>query len=802
MEHSADLPVADGTKHLGGFSDAITFLNEKFASTVRAINGLHRLTSSFVLEGVPDGGKDTRLSRLEEERKVLSAKMGQQSALLINLLGEDSKPEVMREYLQARDDLLAVVRAEALGILDTNESTEAIDELTGALAKAREAAVSAGHGGDVAGVEKGSVLQTGNLARMRARASEAQDLFLKAGKAGWQQIAGVGSGTLGLLRGTPLAGGIWGLMLFGYKEGDRLAAEAGEIANIASAAGESMSGPVVGRMAAFQEKAQRYYGISRREIQSNLSTYVEAGIKFDDIFRAQAGQIGEVGSSAVHLGLALDRHFEMGAGTTARMAAKAVSNYGMDLGAALGTISKIAFAASKVGVGASAFVGWVFQATGQVRNMGISLEDAAAAAASLAASYREKGVNAGAAGSLAQQGMGEFYGGLSRQGTADQIHLAKSVGLGGGLEGRQALKEGIQGRPDMQAKLMGTLYNDAMKVGQGNEGDARFYLEQKGYGFEGARAVIELGPKFAKGVRLEEITEADRKLLTDAFKTESQKTSDLEKNKKLMLEGMAESGRAAIAILTNFAAISIVGMKAIPVLLGGTQDEKERVYAALGRYSDGTLEAWNAMMAGSNKMLAGAGQTLLPLLRPVSRALAFKASDIRNPEMDRAQAPSEANTKNLLDNVFTQLTGSRMTQADEAVLTGVTGYSAAEIERLSGTQEGQEKLRASIQAARNRPAPGPAPNPVRSAGFSPGASAKGQPVQPHDPVPLIPGVDSSSGIGVGTLGKGPNRAEPLPAGVTAPGGPLGARIRVKDVRWDVPGGYRGPLEAEVEVTFG
>lgn len=398
------------------------------------------------------------------------------------------------------------------------------------------------------------------------------------------------------------------------------------------------------------------------------------------------------------------------------------------------------------------------------------------------------GIGDDLASNTAQQGVGELYAGLGRRSTGEQIDFAERLGFGSGLAGRENFLEGNAGRSDIQLKMIKMLFKDAMFAGGGDENQARFYAEQKGYGFEGARAMIILGKKLEEGSTLEDLNVKEREDLKNAYKTESQKVSEFEKDKKLMLEGMAKAGQSLLAILSNFAAIAITGMVSLPILLAGKPEDKERVYGKLLEYQKAVYTSWSSTVDGGKMVMDGIGKVMLPILQPVTKALAFDPRGGANPIMAPMAALTDTTSHDILDNAFRKLTGRGISPEEEAAISGVTGLSKGDIGRLAGTSDGQATLANAIAASRRAAAGTVKNNPVSGAGFKPGPAGK------PDNQNYVP-------MGLGSLGDAPLPPEPLPDGTTPVKGPLGANIPLQG-RWEVPPGYNGPLEAHVEITVG
>jgi hypothetical protein len=771
---------------------------DKTPAAVARLTNPPVLTDEAQSQGVSDPGGFVR--RIEAERDALTRHRAEAQKALVSVLGEASSPALLDAYLGVRDDMLEIERAQRLGLLDVNTSNEGLRVLRKKLEKARAAAMGTGAEAGVLEAEKNSVLRTSRWARLGGVAREGFEVVGKAAEAGLGQVTGIASGLMGLARSLPIAGGLFGLMLWGVTERDRLQAQLGEVVNLSVAAGGGAHDRGVAWLSGFQERAQNFYGISRKEIQANVRAFVGAGLTFNEIFQGEHRGLGEVGSNNVALTVGLDRHFELAGGTTARTAAKMVGEYGMGLHAAVESLSQIEVAAQKGGFGVGGFLTWLMAAGANTRSLGVKLQDIAASVLELQRQYGAMGLGRPASARAAQQGMEEMLGGFAREDLGREIYAAEQMGLGQGLAGRQALREGlVEGRSDVLAQRTQLLRKEALEAGMGNELHARYYLEQRGFGFEGSRAILALGKQFEQGVKLEQLSADDKKALRQAYTDEGKKTSDHQKNIKTMLAGMARMGEGFLLMFTNFAAIAITGMKTIPVLLAGSDVEKKAVFEQFQSYNRGLAEGWAKVWSGSREALHGLDATVGPLIAPIKRAIDWQyTTGLPSALFEEAAPATEAGGARVMDDVFRRITGRPLDDAERHILFP-PGMSSDEASRLASTPEGRAELlrrkQAQIEAERTARAQ------AEARPGTPGQAPRSGPATKS----LLPEVDFAR-TGLGSLSRtNPMLDAPLPSEVRtpagtkpAPHGPTGA-LRI-ETRWAPGADPSQPLVVEVEVT--
>jgi hypothetical protein len=469
--------------------------------------------------------------------------------------------------------------------------------------------------------------ELGKIAAMTA--NRVMALPGQAAGAAANQITGVGRGLMGLAESTPLgnaAGGLFGLLLHGQMDADRLKAEAGEMANIVVAAGGSASSSATRFFAAFQEQAAHYFGMTRQEVQGTLKTFVDAGVSLADITEKQSAAFGEAGANVVTLTLAIDKHFEMASGSSAKNVVSLIGDYGMAVKDAGDLYAKLAFAGQSSGMGTQSFINTVMQGAGNLRQFGVGVQGVGAALLKIQERYEGMGMPKQLAGTQASMGLSQISSGISGMSTTMQSVMGERMGLGTGLEARMGFRDGLQrlsggGDDAFLGQTVSQLYKMAMEAGGGDKTQARFFLEQQGYGLEGSRAIMSVGTDLEKGVKLNELSIESQKNIRDAFKTEGQKTSDMAKNQYTIMKGMAEMGQGLLQIVTNLVAYGIVFFKGMPTLLMGNEDEKKATLAMMNSFTKEMTSGAGKVGHGAMTVAKGVYGLMGPIIRPLEDAL-------------------------------------------------------------------------------------------------------------------------------------------------------------------------------------
>jgi hypothetical protein len=619
---SVNLPTERFHRAVTWLGEAITKFNSSEEGLKESLDGLKE--SIQLQDEVSKPSKDEEALIFVMEQKSALVKASSSVGKLAPLLeGTELIPGFTKnsasayiELQKAHKDLLEMQEAVALGIIDEREASTDLKKLRKSLGIAQRKAE-----GLPEGVDMGDDLQKGSGSSSLSGVSS----LVKSGlQALGGQVGGIATGSIGLLGSLPVVGGLFGLMLYGFKERDRMKAQLGELTNIAIGAGAKGTEEGVSWLAGFQERSQNFYGISRQSIQGIFKTFTDAGMAVNDIFKQQSASLGEVGHDAVTMTLGMDRVFELGNGTTARNAAKIMSSYGVSLSSAIDSLVNIEFAASKAGFGVNTFLNWLMQSTMQVRNLGITTDQMADAALEMQRKMSEEGFSHSQ--TWAMQSVGEAAQGLANMGTGRQIWMAEELGLGKGLAGRQNLMQGFQeDRPELFAKAAGLYRKEAMQATGGDQDASLFYLERLGFGFQGAKAILHLGEMEEKGLKIEIASSADKKALREAFQVEGKKKSSIGEMIRDATLGMAKIGQGILVMLSNFLGWIITSVKAIPVLMSvGTPEQKQIVYKELGERFDGMAMGWNDIRMGGKQAYAGMAGIIKPLLAPIDKAFNYK----------------------------------------------------------------------------------------------------------------------------------------------------------------------------------
>ena len=717
-DREQDFPAEKATRSFTELGQALEAYNLALGAHLDAVDRSSQSIESANTRREADAPKGTEVDPIEEQYRSARAQHAKEeaefqqiTAILGQTIGVTSPgaeaAKASTEIARTRSQIVDVQYAFDKGLIDLNETEKELKRLNRQLALAE--------GKQAINTSEGGGSRWGKLVRGAVPGMVASTKKGMSAVAG--QVGGVGKGLMGKLGGAlPVAGGlaIFGLMLWGFKEADRMRAEFGEITNIAVAAGGNAQSRGLAWMAGFQERAQKFYGISRKEVQGVFKNFVNAGISMDDMFRTIDKGLGEAGANAIALSVAADRHFELSTGATSKAATQAVTHYGMNLGEAVDTMTTVQFAARRAGFGVGSLVTWTLSATANVRHLGVGIEEVAFAALRMRKFYEKAGVDSQTA---AKDSVSQMLQGFQSMNLGRQFWAAEQLGLGEGVKGRNSLMEGLYRKdPQMLQKLASIRRKEAIEAGGGDETVARFFLEKEGFGHEGAKAVMELGGEADEEGHVHKKKKEDRRKLTNAFKEEGMKVSDLKKKMNAMLAGFAKMGQGMMQMLTGFMALVVVTVKGLPYYFMGTKEEAAGALAMMqkqiGVISFGAVQ----VMLGGMQAGDAIWSIMKPMISPMVEAWMF------NPYIAHLTKDELAAFEDDPDALNSRMGKISAVAAKYGMLRGEAG--AANFRRIYGVgAHGEDLLQPTDPPALPKP-PTPPPKPPPKPGKS-GAPAGG-----------------------------------------------------------------------------
>ncbi len=532
---------------------------------------------------------------------------------------------------ERREDVLPSSGSSMDAEVGGGAAKSALDAAEAALSKADSAVKAAKEA-------LGTVEESEN--RLRKAVGGIVDTVRKDLQQGQQSMIQKMKGAIPGVVGGGILGSLFGLMILGIKEDVRKESEAGEMLNVF----ESVTGSVFeegSQKAAkwfgdFQEKAQFFYGIGRKEVQRVVKQFVDAGYTSKQIMAEFNNDLGEVGTNVGTLALGLDKLWNVATGTSGQNINKFVAEYGDNLDEAADKYTRLTFAAQRSGMGVSRFIDSVMSGSQALTQYGIDVEDVAQIMGKLKQHYEDMGLGEQYAGTMATQGVAGITGGIAGMSGAFRAQIAQRVTPGKDIyQTLQKFQEGFariaEGEDENFLQKTVQALSDESQAMVGTDRAKRiFFLQQKGFKNEGAVAIVDAADKFEKGIKIADLNRKETSRLRKSFETEGKQLSELQKTQRELIKGLAKIGEGILKTLVGLLAAVASGFKgAFDLVRAMAEPDPLKKAAMLSGITDRMEGQWDLLLDGFKDIEKGAeymkdhplGRLLKTISKPLGKAL-------------------------------------------------------------------------------------------------------------------------------------------------------------------------------------
>jgi len=443
--------------------------------------------------------------------------------------------------------------------------------------------------------------------------------------------------TGGVSFGTGLIGGLVGAMILGVHYNQRLAAESGEVANVFESSidglGNKATQAAVKQLSAFQEKAQKFFGIGRKEVQSQAAAFVDMGYKTEQFMGRFGKSLGEVGADLPTMTLALEKHLNLAGGSAAKNVNDMVSEYGDNVKEAAGKFLNLAFAAQQSGMGVEKFINSVMSGSQAMRQYGIDVNDVSQVMQKLQGYYNTMlgSDKSQFAGGLAGEALGSVAGGMGRMTQGFEMAIAQEMNPElQGYEAKQKFKSGLRRVAEGEDEGFFIEYikkavDFARRQTGGNVPAMIEFLKQNaGWDEQHSKALIDIAPTLKEDMKIEEGTAKQLAEFKKTFETEGKVLTDLQKNQESLIKGMAKIGEGLLGLVGSVLGAIVTLINSVPLLIEAISASPERRDEIFDTISKTFEIQGNLTLASIDKIIAGGGmmsEALKSILGDTSEAV-------------------------------------------------------------------------------------------------------------------------------------------------------------------------------------
>lgn len=610
--------VASLKDQLGELSTSIN----NASSVMDTMYDLHRINMKLVVSGLDD---------FASKIKDINDGISKMSSVDLSKLKDISVPAGIAGGKETAAKRLSDIHP---GTTDADEgSGSAMEVANMALAKSNEALKSIKN-----------VLKEYEGARNKIKADEDKKEKGELDNAKDQMKGTLGSMLPPGVLGGGFLGGLLALAVLGVKEDSRKAAERGEMMNIFEASNMNIfdkgTKKMIGFWSDFAENAQRQLGIGRKEVQSLIKQFADAGMAEEELTTKFRSDLGKAGRDVPTMTLALDKMFSLQGGTSAKAATDMVANYGDTLGEAARKYFDLSMAAMTSGMNISKFRDTVLAGSQSLMQYGIDTEDVAKIMKQLHQHYKDMGLDKEYAGEVAARGVAGITSGIAGMSGGLEAVIASRVNPGADMwESLMKYREGFKRtesgeRAGHLNKVIKELSEFSKHQVGGSPEKRKYWLMEQGFNMEGAASIVDAMDKFDSGVKVFDDTTKEGKAaiekFTKVFSTESTQMESFQKAQNKIIDSLAEIGQGILKILSGIFGVIVVGVKSIPVLLEAIANPSRR-NELLGKMKDafseqfgGMKEGWTNIVKGGTKLKDEVlAKALGEVSGPLSKAIAW-----------------------------------------------------------------------------------------------------------------------------------------------------------------------------------
>jgi hypothetical protein len=391
--------------------------------------------------------------------------------------------------------------------------------------------------------------------------------------------------------GALLAGGI-GILAYGVSEQQRMKAEAGEASDIIVVAADGHLKKLKNRATAFlsgfQESLQKFYGVSRQEVQAAAKVFSEGGTQIADWMNGRDASLGLAGRNFLSFSLGVDKLLNVAGGTTARAMVDYAERYGMSLEESKNTLTRmLEIGGEEGGLGFVRFSKMVNEAAPALERLGFSVDATTEFMGKMQGAFEGLKIPKQMAGNLLVKGTQKMAEGLSSMSEGWVRAFAERMGMGEGPEAVQKFREywvrmmKTKGNPEEFDKFINLIVEESLKLFEGNELKTRYFMSNVlGMGTEGAFLATE-SYKAGKNPDLNPKKKYDaakkaRESLKDAYKTEREKRTEWELGMNEWMKAISKIGIAALSLLARALGKMVLYFRSIPAIVSNLMNDNKK----------------------------------------------------------------------------------------------------------------------------------------------------------------------------------------------------------------------------------
>lgn len=355
----------------------------------------------------------------------------------------------------------------------------------------------------------------------------------------------------------PMAG-FFGFLLYGRMDQAKWKAEAQSATQVFQNSGKIAAGTLGSMYSNIRNLSASIPGIAS-SFGAGAAAAAQMGITSAQAMEKTSYHIRGADRSAMSLGVAMNKLYEAGDGTSEKAAATLVQNTNLGYKESLELLNKMGAAVQGTGISYSALLATVMQTTSSLRLQGVEAKSIGEAIQASKAGFGAQGMKDARAGTIAMAGVQGIAGAISGLSVGLKAVLGEGM-TGGRSKGLTAVRqfdmgmlEGKEGGGDKFGATIKEMLKMAEKAGGGDQDRMYFAIQQLfGINTEGAATMMSIYKANKEGTDINKAIKDNSKKLAGALDTEGLKQSKFETMMNELIRAVATLGVSLLdAIITG-----------------------------------------------------------------------------------------------------------------------------------------------------------------------------------------------------------------------------------------------------------
>lgn len=407
------------------------------------------------------------------------------------------------------------------------------------------------------------------------------------------------SGLASLGVGAAGVGGIMGLIVDSVQRRESFQAFGQQASQAFDTLGEG-GAKAAGTLGGLTRGLTRDFAASQAAVATVTKSLAEFGIGAEEAMQKIEGVSTGYGNNMVTATLSVDKAFEMAEGTMAKLAGTMARDFNTTAQESFIYLTNVGTAAKEAGLNAAQFMQSTMQASSALKMLNANGKDIMDLQLGFSKSMVSSGFGTQFSGQMAASAATSVAGGIAGLNEGFAAVIGERMGMGNGLDAMMAMKNpfsrGAENQLDI-SDVVREIRGIAQETGS-TPNEQRFFLQKMGFNEAGSEAILTAFDELDKTGQL---SEASQKEIAKGLRSESEKTSSIDRAVNLIKDGFLDIGLGLLeAILSIGKATYGAIMGFYSMVMSWINSSDKDMSKQYGDEADAYLEYGSKALGGLN----------------------------------------------------------------------------------------------------------------------------------------------------------------------------------------------------------